>query len=200
MKIGRWRGALVAASVAAGACQKADSLLGPSAVEMPQPVAQGASCGTERWAIKTLSDSDAIRVDFTPIRASVSDLNALPARCSSLPNSRFTAEELRVYEVIATVALVRSEDDRDYHVVLIDEAGSSIVVEFADPACAGAISSPFASTLAQARADFTRLGVGALVGRRVRVRGVGFYDFNHNQTGRSRSCLELHPVLGIDLS
>jgi hypothetical protein len=27
---------------------------------------------------------------------------------------------------------------------------------------------------------------------------VGFFDFNHGQTGRSRSCIELHPVLGIE--
>jgi len=30
------------------------------------------------------------------------------------------------------------------------------------------------------------------------ARGVGFFDFNHNQTGRSRSCIELHPILGIE--
>ena len=102
-----------------------------------------------------------------------------------------------MYEVVATVSLVRREDDRDYHVVLRDDAGASIVVEFADPSCTGAIGSPFAGTLSRARSEFEALGSVTLTGRRVRVRGVGFYDFNHNQTGRSRSCFELHPVVSV---
>jgi len=37
-----------------------------------------------------------------------------------------------------------------------------------------------------------------VVGQTARVRGVGFFDFDHGQTGRSRSCIELHPVIAID--
>jgi hypothetical protein len=29
------------------------------------------------------------------------------------------------------------------------------------------------------------------------VRGVGFYDFNHGQRGRSANCIELHPIVSI---
>jgi hypothetical protein len=36
-----------------------------------------------------------------------------------------------------------------------------------------------------------------LVGSVIRVRGVGFYDFNHGQRGRSRNCIELHPIVAI---
>ena len=35
-------------------------------------------------------------------------------------------------------------------------------------------------------------------GATVRVRGAGFYDFNHGQTGRSQSCMELHPLTSIE--
>ena len=28
--------------------------------------------------------------------------------------------------------------------------------------------------------------------------GVGFFDVNHLQVGRSRSCIELHPILTIE--
>jgi hypothetical protein len=38
-----------------------------------------------------------------------------------------------------------------------------------------------------------------LEGHVIRVRGVGFFDFDHHQKGRSKSCIELHPVLGIEL-
>ena len=37
-----------------------------------------------------------------------------------------------------------------------------------------------------------------LRGMTVRVTGVGFFDFNHLQVGRSRSCIELHPMLAIE--
>jgi hypothetical protein len=49
--------------------------------------------------------------------------------------------------------------------------------------------------LSNARLQYQSLG--SVAGRRVRVRGVGFYDFAHEQTGRSASCIELHPVLSI---
>jgi len=35
-------------------------------------------------------------------------------------------------------------------------------------------------------------------GTTVRVTGVGFFDVNHLQVGRSRSCIELHPILTIE--
>ena len=28
--------------------------------------------------------------------------------------------------------------------------------------------------------------------------GIGFFDFGHFQKGRSRSCIELHPILAIE--
>ena len=37
-----------------------------------------------------------------------------------------------------------------------------------------------------------------LKGTTVRVTGIGFFDVNHLQKGRSRSCIELHPILTIE--
>ena len=93
------------------------------------------------------------------------------------------------------VQITRNEDDRDVHIALADPADPSqtIVVEVVDPACAP--TSPHVGTLTQVRSQYSSLG--ALAGRTVRVRGVGFYDFAHGQTGRSRSCIELHPVVDI---
>jgi hypothetical protein len=36
-----------------------------------------------------------------------------------------------------------------------------------------------------------------LVGTVVRIQGVGFYDCNHGQRGRSANCIELHPIISI---
>jgi hypothetical protein len=158
----------------------------PTSPTETEPPSSSGSCGTERWAVKTLSDPDATHVDFAHVvSTSVSALNALPPHCSSLPEGRTFAEELQVFEVTGLVTLARLEDDHDIHVVLADLTNRSrtIVTEVVDPACNGAAQSPFVS-------------LSPLAGKTARVQGLGFYDFNHGQTGRSASCIELHPVTG----
>jgi hypothetical protein len=100
-----------------------------------------------------------------------------------------------VYEVVGRVTLTRLEDDHDQHVVIADpnDSTQTMVTEVADPACAA--GSPFLSQLQTARSQFQQQS--PLTGKLVRIRGVGFYDFAHGQTGRSRSCIELHPILNI---
>jgi hypothetical protein len=174
----------------------------PNPTPTPTPTPPGGlSCGVERWPVKTLSDADATRVSLSDVTSTtIAALNGLPAHCSGLPDGRTYAEEFRVYEVTGVVQLTRDEDDRDVHIALVDpsDASQTIVVEVADSACAGAVQSPYAATLVSARATYQSLGT--LTGRTVRVRGVGFYDFDHGQTGRSRSCIELHPVVSIVLT
>jgi hypothetical protein len=83
---------------------------------------------------------------------------------------------------LAFVQITRNEEDRDVHVALADpiEPTKTIVVEVVDPPYAA--TSPLLTTLSNAKAQYqTR---GSVVGRQVRVRGVGFYDFAHGQTGR----------------
>jgi hypothetical protein len=156
----------------------------------------GVACGVERWAVKTLTDPDATRVNFSDVlRTTVASLNGFPAHCSGLPDNRTFSEEFRVYEATGIVQLTRSEDDSDIHIVLADlnNPTQTIVIEVVHPACA--LTSPYLSMLSQARATYESLG--PLTGKTVTVRGVGFYDFAHGQTGRSQSCIELHPIIGI---
>ena len=117
---------------------------------------------------------------------------------------REVAEEFRTFETVGRVTYVAYQDDRDYHIVLEDPSapGLTIVTELADTACRGAVMSPHLATLLTANASFRAL-VGsrvpaALVGMTLRVQGVGFYDFNHGQRGRSLNCLELHPIVSIE--
>lgn len=166
--------------------------------------AQTTLCGVERWPVKTLSDPDASAIDtLNIVGSSISDLNALAPHCSGIPDGRSFSEEFKVFEVVGTVTSVTLEDDRDYHVVLSDPASPSatVVTEVVDPTCPGAASSPYASLLATARTQLASLAAGksvsTLVGRTLRIRGVGFYDFDHGQTGRSKSCIELHAVLAV---
>ena len=176
----------------------APTLIPPSAPNSP------LACGVERWFVKTLADQDASLVNplsVTPI--SIRDLNALPSHCDGGPDRRVYAEEFRVFEVSGRVIYVAHEDDRDYHMALEDPdaVGSTVVTELADTLCAGASTSPHLATLRSVEGMFASILDGrspsTLVGTVVRVQGVGFYDFNHGQRGRSGNCIELHPIVSI---
>lgn len=156
--------------------------------------------------MKTLSDVSATTVQMTPAQnTTVKDLNLLNAHCSGHPDVRAYPEEFSTFSFVGRITLVRLEDDRDYHVALADpdDPTFTIVTEIPDPVCQGVVGSPFFATLFQTRTSFDAIIAGrqlsALVGTLIRVRGVGFFDFNHGQTGRSQSCIELHPLIGVEL-
>lgn len=189
------RPVLVLCALLLCACQASHSPTAPVGTLESVPVV-GVACGVERWSVKTLSDAEAWRVEpGNVVFTSIAALNAGPARCLSTPDRRSYPEEFQAFEVVGRVTRVRTEDDRDLHVVVADEAGNTVIAEVADPACSGAVSSPHLAALQAARRTFLALGVAE--GRRVRVRGVGFYDPPHGQSGMARSCMELHPVLAI---
>lgn len=164
----------------------------------------GLACGVERWPVKTLSDASASQINLDSVETTtIRDLNLLPTHCSGLPDARTFAPEFQVFEVMGQITVVRAEEDRDYHIAIADLNNPvyTIVTEIADTACEGAIRSPFRQVLAQTRGAFDGIRGGnslsSLVGSIVRIRGVGFYDFAHGQTGRSQNCLELHPIVSI---
>ena len=199
------RGFALAALIIGVAGQGCGGAVSPSAptVPIPQPPALLA-CGVERWFVKTLADPDASTVNLTSVtRTSIRDLNALPQHCDGGPDRRIYDEEYRVFEVIGKVTYIAHEDDRDYHIALEDpnSPGSTVVTEMADTLCAGASISPHLATLRSAEGMFALLLDGrspsTLVGTTVRIQGVGFYDFDHGQRGRSVSCIELHPIISI---
>ena len=155
--------------------------------------------------MKTLADTDASTVTLsavTPI--SIRDLNGLPSHCEAGPDRRVYAEEFRVFEIVGRVVYVAHEDDRDYHIAIEDMSapGSTVVTELADTLCAGAVMSPHLAALRSVEGMFATVLNGrspsTLVGSTLKVRGVGFYDFDHGQRGRSRNCIELHPITGIE--
>ncbi len=170
------------------------------------PVATPLKCGQERWPVKTLSDSDAALVDFTPVTSTVADLRAIP-RPPSLPqDSRIAPTELTTYSVTANLVEFKLEEDRDIHLVISDlgDPSQTMIVEFPDATlCAGAVDSAQAEDMRAARAalvaafgqpsssHFTDLdGTGTIT-------GVGFFDFIHGQTGVAPNGIELHPVIAF---
>lgn len=159
------------------------------------------ACGVERWAVKTGTDSTASKVAVdTAIPSAVSTLRSITAPLSLPAASRLAPVETSVYVVDATLSLYRMTDDSDYHVVLVDNAGQTMIVELPHPDCVG-VSSPFRAAIASARATFdAQLRATSSFKQasiRVRVHGIGFFDSIHGQTGVAPNGIELHPVLKI---
>lgn len=169
----------------------------------------GARCGTERWRIKTIFDSDAKSINFAPRHASISDLVALPAP-AVLSDERSSAEK-QVYSVEAVLLGWKQETgehcDHDFHLVLADpnDVSRTMIAEVPAAECRGTCSSTQAqhfvevrqvltAQLAEPQAHFRRFTPAWVV----RVEGAGFFDIFHGQIGVAENCMELHPLLKVE--
>ena len=160
-----------------------------------------SQCGVERWAVKTGTDADANLVNLNSTTSStISSLRAL-TQPSTLPaNNRLQPTETTVFVLNATLTQYKLESDSDYHLVLSDASGNTMIAEIPSPGCVGA-GSPFASQISTSRStfngSFTATTSFQTANIPVRVTGVGFFDFLHGQTGVAPNGIELHPVLNI---
>jgi hypothetical protein len=171
----------------------------------------GPTCGEERWPVKTLTDSDASKVNFTPVPTTVAGLVAVPSPDGNSETSRLNTTEETTFEVRGRLVGYKHETDGDYHIVIADLQDPSVtmVVEIPDPACGGVCASPKLEEIKQARQQFVQPFPSsqpqpefAVVQGNVEVdvTGVGFFDFAHGQTGLAQNCIELHPVLHISFA
>lgn len=158
-------------------------------------------CGTERWPVKTGTDGDAGSVNLnqiTPI--TMSSLTALAAPASLPENNRVAPTETTVFTLNATLTEYVLEDDSDYHLVLQDAAGKTMIAEIPLPGCVGQ-SSPFLTAISTARSEFNAKFTATTAFKTanipVQITGVGFFDVLHGQTGVAPNGIELHPVLDV---
>jgi len=163
----------------------------------------GRHCGTDRWAVKTLSDADRGAVNLRAVDATIEDLVLLPQPPHVPGRERLLPIEGTVYRVEGFLGGEHTEKDGDWHMVLFGRVNQrvSLIAEIPDPLCAGACRSGLALEYAKARAMLAeRL---ARPNPRdlpivVRVTGVGFFDREHGQAGAAPNGFELHPVLKIE--
>jgi hypothetical protein len=191
------------------ACLLAIPLVNRGQAAFGQEAGCGPKCGEERWAVKTLTDNDASKVNFSPIVKTVGDLAAVKAPNGNSETSRLDATEETTFKVQARLVGYKHETDGDFHIVIADlqNPSQTMIVEIPDPNCGGVCASPKLSDIKQARQDFAaqfpnappapdfKVVQGNVV---VEVTGVGFFDFAHGQTGLAQNCVELHPVLAFD--
>jgi hypothetical protein len=166
----------------------------------------------ERWGAKTGADDDAVKIAAgSPVETTVEQLAAL-SRPESLPErggpggERFGPVEHTVYTIDAKLLRYKCEedDDQDDHLVITDYAhpGPTMIVEIPDPAVVSS-RSPWHDQIAEARRTFDEtFGPTGRFTRRtahIRVTGVGLFDFFHRQSGVAPNCIELHPVIRIEV-
>lgn len=168
---------------------------------VPAPNSSTGSCGVERWSVKTGTDADSGKITLQSTTATtIASLGSLTAPSSLPANNRVLPTEATVFRLSATLTQYKLEADSDYHLVLSDGSGHSMIAEIPDPACVGA-GSPLASSIQKARGEFdtkyTATGSFQNASVPVTVTGVGFFDFLHGQTGVAPNGIELHTVSDI---
>lgn len=169
---------------------------------------QSKPCGIERWPVKTLADSDGATVatrsaQVVTIEQLTSSTAPTRAQLQKAVSTRFAPQEESVYEVKALLIGYKLESDKDFHIVLADPADQSVtmIVEIPSGMCASgnagqvfaALQDQFVEDFGKPTPTFKRLKTPTAVD----VRGVGFFDFLHGQTGVAKNGFELHPVLNI---
>lgn len=160
-----------------------------------------AACGVERWSVKTGTDPDAPSVNLGTYTSSTIYNFSQSVRPGSLPaNNRVSPRETTQYRLSATLTKYVRESDSDYHLVIQDTSGRTMIIELPASNCVG-VGSPFGTGIAHARAQFdarfTATTSFKTTNTAVTVKGVGFWDFLHGQTGVAPNGLEVHPVLDI---
>ena len=164
----------------------------------PQMLSQ---CGVERWSVKTGSDAGASSIDLTSSSpTTISTLTSLAAPQPIPPTSRVSPTETTEWIINATLVEFKLEHDSDYHLVITDDSGTTMIGEIPSPTCVDS-ASPLASAIAHARAQFDAVFTPSSSFQQanvpVQIKGVAMFDFLHGQTGVAQNGIEIHPVLDI---
>ena len=176
----------------------------------------GTRCGTERWSIKTLTDSGAATVAAaTPTNRTISQLTSEQAPMHLPQSNRVAPIETQQFTIQALLIAWKEEagpaGDHDFHLVLADpqDHTKTMIAEVPSPQCASACASASVGLFNAARQTLTEaLGgpapqetkaVAIVPPRLIEVTGVGFFDFDHGQDGLALNCIEIHPVLKITI-
>jgi uncharacterized protein YfaP (DUF2135 family) len=165
------------------------------------PTRTRAQCGVERWPVKTGTDLDAGLVNLSSLNpTTIANLTSITAPASPPDNNRVQPTETTVWVINATLTKYVLAFDSDYHMVLTDSAGRTMIAEIPAPGCVGP-GSPFAAGIAHARAQFDAMFTATTTFQTanvpVQITGVGFFDHLEGQEGLAPNGIELHPIIDI---
>jgi hypothetical protein len=160
-------------------------------------------CGVKLWNIKTASDPQAGSINHGPTETSITELRGKPEPPQT--DKRIDGVETTTWKLTNVKLLkMKQEADRDYHLVLSDAQGNTMIAEIPDPVCVGV------GSVVAYNVNISRAAVDAKyqvpsdkwlpVNEVITVAGVGFFDFGHvagAQDGAAKNEIELHPVVDI---
>ncbi len=165
------------------------------------PSALFAQCGVERWSVKTGTDPNSGLINLnSSTNTTIASMRAFTAPSPIPANNRVSPAETTQWVINATLTQYKLESDSDYHLILKDASGLTMIIEIPSPSCVGA-GSPFFAGIQNSRSEFdarfTATTSFQTANIPVQVKGVGMFDFLHGQTGVAPNGMELHPVLDI---
>src|SRR5260370_23775874 len=197
-------GVMIAALGAAPAAASA-AVVGPAPGGAVSTAPQAATaCGSWRWPVKTGSDATRYQVGRNISYTSVGYLDHLtpPASFGSYAqNHRVRWPEFRTWQINGvTLVAVKLEDDGDLHLRL-RSAGKDMIAEIPRPGCVSS-ASPWKAGITSARPAVTSRYCVSLhkwhyLYRSINIRGLGFFDEEHNVTGAAPNDIELHPAIYV---
>lgn len=123
--------------------------------------AAGVKPGVERWPVKTGTDDDVAKVGTVIVDTTVQEIGNFPRPAALQPptsdppsaqRARFDPVETTVWRLSANVIAFKMESDGDYHLVLQDGTGSTMIAEVPMPTTEFIDSSTFFSDIQAARA------------------------------------------------
>lgn len=161
------------------------------------------ACGQERWPVKVAKDRDVQQIVAAPEPSNIALLSQIlaPLHPENRRDSRYAPTEFKTFEVTGSLILIKPEHDQDYHIVLKDQRGRTMIVESPHPDCVA--GSRFEREITAVR-EKIEAHFGGPITRKIRpqnlraaVTGVGFFDRVHGQTGVATNGIELHPILEI---
>ena len=153
--------------------------------------------GSYRWDVKTAQDT--CRIIAKPIRSTISYLTAIPRPTINNSHNRYGIEH-NIFTIRVSVRLYKREDDGDYHLVLTDSTGKTMVGEIPDPLCPAVQSSRYILSIQKAREFFVfkmKQPAGKVAPGTYEIKGIAFFDKIHGATGEAKNGVELHPIISI---
>lgn len=180
----------------------------PPAAPTPQPTsaptpAADAPCAGYRWSIKVATDADASKIQLSPVQqTTMTWLTGIPKPNTEDTLPRLLPTEGTPYELSnVTVTEVFHAVDQDYHLVLKDAEGHTMIAESPDPACApnSTLYTQIQSVHQQIAQHYPAISSTPMqVSDTITLEGVPFFDYVPNYaTGESDDGIEIHPILGI---
>lgn len=168
------------------------------------PALLSAQCGKWRWDIKTASDLDSLQLSkFDTVFCSTPLLCEIDKRFrikSSRYNKSFRyPEERKIFILEIKNFTITHEADSDTKIRFYDSSYKRFIYfELPDTLCIDNSKSYQRKCFSESIQNIRRCETSSTA-KKIRIHGIGFFDFEHGKTKKLRIFFELHPILKVEI-